>query len=37
MMVTWFQLEQEMKNCFPTIKHLNFTIFKFSNRSINIT
>lgn len=33
-MVTWLQLEQEVKNYFPTIKYLNFTIFKFSNKSI---
>jgi len=33
-MVTWLQLEQEVKNCFPTIKYMNFNIFKFSNKSI---
>jgi len=33
-LITWLQLEQEVKNYFPTIKYLNFTIFKFSNKSI---
>lgn len=34
-MVTWLQLEQEVKNYFPTIKYMNFTIlYSLTNQLI---